>query len=68
MQPYKCPVCNGRGFVPNGFYSATTQEYVSVNISPETCRSCGGTGIIWDNAELNKESGAKEYNYYIYEK
>lgn len=68
MQPYKCPVCDGRGFVPNGFYNTTTQEYVSVNTIPETCRSCGGTGIIWDNAELNKESGVKEYNYYIYEK
>lgn len=46
---YKCPVCNGRGFVPAGFYSLPgSNQYNSkyFNYSPEPCRSCGGTGIL----------------------
>lgn len=46
---YKCPVCNGRGFVPAGFYSlpgANRYESKYFNYSPETCRSCNGTGIM----------------------
>ena len=44
-KPHKCPVCNGTGFVGAGFYSwggygSTTKG--------ETCRSCGGTGIVWE--------------------
>lgn len=65
MQPYKCPVCDGRGFVPNGFYNTTTQEYVSVNTTPETCRSCGGTGVVW--SILSKYPDDDNYidkNYY----
>ena len=49
MRPYRCPVCDGRGTVPAGFYdgdngcgTATTSS-----ITPETCRTCHGTGIVW---------------------
>ena len=45
--PYKCPVCNGNGLVPNGFYMQTTGEWASTSVSPEPCRSCGGNGIVY---------------------
>lgn len=42
-----CPVCGGKGLVPNGFYLAVgTSYYSTTNTSPETCRSCGGKGYI----------------------
>lgn len=50
MAIYKCPVCEGRGFVPFGFY--TRQPYDSSSVtgsaSTELCRSCDGRGIIFD--------------------
>lgn len=45
--PYKCPVCNGRGTMPNGFYMGTQGQWSTTNASPEQCRSCNGKGIIW---------------------
>lgn len=36
--PHKCPVCGGRGIVPNGFYTA--QYGMTSNTAPENCRSC----------------------------
>lgn len=42
-----CPVCGGKGLVPNGFYIAVgTPYYSTTSTSPETCRSCGGKGYI----------------------
>lgn len=42
-----CPICGGKGLVPNGFYySVGTSYYSTTNTSPETCRSCGGRGYI----------------------
>lgn len=42
-----CPICRGKGLVPNGFYLAVgTSYYSTTNTSPETCRSCGGKGYI----------------------
>ena len=43
--PYKCPVCEGRGFVHSGFYSLSDS---SSNCMSELCRSCLGAGILWD--------------------
>lgn len=44
---YVCPVCGGKGLVPNGFYNTIgTQYYTSSSTAPETCRSCGGKGYI----------------------
>lgn len=40
-----CPVCQGRGEVPNGFYNyigATT----TCHTAPEQCRSCNGHGYL----------------------
>jgi len=45
--PYTCPVCNGNGLVPNGFYTQTSGQWGSTDATPEKCRSCNGTGIVW---------------------
>ena len=47
LAPHRCPVCNGNGLVPNGFYMQTSGHWTTSSITPETCRSCGGTGIVW---------------------
>jgi len=44
--PHKCPVCEGRGILPLGFYNNYPHQSLTYNI-PETCKSCGGAGIIW---------------------
>ena len=45
--PHICPVCGGNGLVPNGFYSQTSGNWSSINATPEKCKSCTGTGIVW---------------------
>jgi DnaJ-class molecular chaperone len=47
LAPHLCPVCNGNGLVPNGFYMQTSGYWSTSSITPETCRSCNGTGIVW---------------------
>ena len=43
----RCPVCMGKGLVPNSFYAttsgigSTTQTFL-----PEKCRTCNGAGVI----------------------
>jgi len=50
--PHKCPVCNGQGLVPNGYYSVIgVASYSTTNATPEQCRSCNGTGIVWEQKE-----------------
>jgi len=57
MKPYKCPVCNGTGKVPNGFYSNIGGKYgVSTSTEPEGCRACNCTGVIWGPDSLCAES------------
>lgn len=51
-QAQKCPVCEGRGQVPPNFYRIVeppdwTYTLSSTLLSPETCRTCGGRGIIY---------------------
>lgn len=48
MKPYKCPVCEGRGIVPGGFYASIGPYSTSTSVT-EPCRACEGTGIIWGN-------------------
>ena len=43
--PHKCPICDGTGTVPNGFYNKFSS--CSTTITPEQCRSCSGSGILW---------------------
>ena len=45
MKPYLCPVCNGRGSVPPGFYDPS-HAYCATG-GWETCRACGGKGVIY---------------------
>ena len=45
-QPYKCPVCGGSGLVPNGYYNQTSGVWSTTSTTPETCKSCNGTGIV----------------------
>jgi len=45
-KPHKCPVCEGSGIVPSGFYLKTGDSWTS-NTTSEKCRACDGKGIIW---------------------
>lgn len=45
--PHKCPVCEGKGIVPNGFYLSLNTDYMSSNAAAEQCRACTGTGIVY---------------------
>ena len=42
----KCPVCGGNGIVPNGFYTQTTGQWATSDVTPDKCRTCQGTGIV----------------------
>ncbi len=46
LKPHTCPVCEGRGTVPCGFYSHQ-EHFTSSSTSPETCKTCNGGGILW---------------------
>jgi len=51
-KPHKCPVCAGTGNVTAGFYNSTNVidgvlHFTTGGLGHETCRSCGGTGIVW---------------------
>lgn len=47
LATHRCPVCNGNGLVPNGFYMQTSGHWSTSSIAAEMCRSCNGTGIVW---------------------
>ena len=53
MKPYRCPICNGTGIVPGGFYFSVN-GYCSSTNTTEMCRQCKGSGIIW---------GVEDYDY-----
>lgn len=40
----KCPVCEGKGLVPAGFYNISSAPVPRT--SPEQCRTCAGTGVL----------------------
>lgn len=51
-RPFRCPVCDGRGQVPRGFYNASVVEYAGstsgfLSYGQECCRTCHMTGIVW---------------------
>ena len=45
--PNRCPVCNGTGTVPYGFYLHLPSIDTTTVSSYETCRQCRGEGLIW---------------------
>ncbi len=53
----KCPVCNGRGIVPGGFYSFSSIRNTDASNLSETCRSCNGKGYIIMNECKNLKLG-----------
>lgn len=46
MKPYRCPICNGTGIVPGGFYFSVNGYSASTNTT-EMCRQCQGSGLVW---------------------
>ena len=42
----RCPVCNGTGRVPLGFYNQTSGRWTTGGIQDELCRSCDGKGYV----------------------
>lgn len=60
---YLCPVCLGKGLVPNGFYNVGGITQYSSNCSPEICRSCKGKGYIDDEKDLDIEERTNLYRY-----
>lgn len=47
QNPHKCPICEGHGMVPGGFYTALAGCGSTSNVTAETCRSCDGNGVLW---------------------
>jgi len=43
-EPFVCPVCGGRGSMPNWFYSDSCS---TAEPHPVACRTCNGRGIVW---------------------
>ena len=48
MTPHKCPVCNGTALVSYPPYVAGDCPYFTATSAPWPCRSCNGTGVIWE--------------------
>ena len=46
--PHRCPICGGTGQVQAGFYNQFGGQWSTTSIAPETCRTCHGTGIVWE--------------------
>jgi len=58
-KPFVCPICRGRGIVPASFYS--TSDYNLYFYAAEvTCRTCGGTGIVWSPKDYQPSSSQKK--------
>jgi DnaJ-class molecular chaperone len=43
QEPERCPVCEGSGVVPQGFYDPKSKNSKTAT---EPCRGCEGTGIV----------------------
>lgn len=54
--PHRCPVCEGKGLVPDWFYLVQIGGTpISSGVGNVPCRSCQGTGIVWSTIETNTE-------------
>ena len=56
-QSTKCPVCEGKGRVPIGFYETAYSSKNTDALAENTCRSCGGKGYIFIYESLFSEKG-----------
>jgi DnaJ-class molecular chaperone len=54
MYTERCPVCEGRGVVPKGFYDETTGQWGANSTEPEICRACNGRGFILVSPGIDK--------------
>ena len=45
--PFICPVCGGSRIVNNGFYNTVSGIGSTTSATPEQCKTCMGTGIVW---------------------
>jgi len=49
--PHQCPTCGGRGIVRVDFYDLTPDYLRPISLDSVRavkCRSCSGTGVVWD--------------------
>lgn len=61
--PHSCPVCNGTGKVPAGFYDLHNTDHSTTPTTPETCRTCNGEGIVWNVSTGTKDRVTKFSTY-----
>ena len=47
----KCPICEGHGNVPGGFYNALPGCPWSSTTVSEPCRNCTGSGVVYNICE-----------------
>jgi hypothetical protein len=45
--PHKCPICEGKGVVPCGFYGTSSSSRLTTEELIDECRTCKGKGIVW---------------------
>lgn len=54
-KPHKCPVCDGIGGVPVGYYNRHPHcDWYSTSTGLESCRTCDGFGIVWEPTNFCK--------------
>lgn len=53
--PHRCPVCDGKGHVPPGFYDVVPGIPMSNDLGLDRCKSCAGAGIVWEPEEPPKK-------------
>jgi hypothetical protein len=49
MKPQTCPICQGKGELPMGFYGAKDNWYYGTSDATAKiiCRNCNGSGIVY---------------------
>lgn len=58
-KPHICPICNGQGKVPQGFYNLS--PYITTTtLGEELCKSCNGQGIVWESGCCQKQIDLNE--------
>lgn len=56
-----CPICQGRGFVPEGFYRTTSGSWSSTSTLTEICRTCKGSGV-YESQHTNLVKAIQDLN------